>query len=151
MVSYHHIIPRSGGFQNDEGLQKLSHTCTKCLTLCLWVEMVYKHRLGSSVSTSKMLFAMILRSGGPWRRGNDLSAPPLYAGRGIRNRRGMRLFELNLRFEHSTHWLARRPQVCLARRLIGRSVATVPGMDRYEKLEKIGEGTQACLLSAALF
>ena len=78
MVSYHHIIPRSGGFQNDEGLQKLSHTCTKCLTLCLWVEMVYKHRLGSSVSTSKMLFAMILRSGGPWRRGNDLSAPPLY-------------------------------------------------------------------------
>ena len=78
MVSYHHIIPRSGGFQHDEGLQKLSHTCTKCLTLCLWVEMVYKHRLGSSVSTSKMLFAMISRSGGPWRRGNDLSAPPLY-------------------------------------------------------------------------
>ena len=30
--------------------------------------MVYKHRLGSSLSSLKMLFAMISRSGGPWRR-----------------------------------------------------------------------------------
>ena len=67
-----------GGFQNDDGLQKLSHTYTKCLTLCLWFEMVYKHRLESSLSTLKMLFAMISRSGGAWRRENDHWARPLY-------------------------------------------------------------------------
>ena len=47
------------GLHEHDGLQKLSHIGTKCVSLCLWVAMVYKHRLGSSLSTLKMIFELI--------------------------------------------------------------------------------------------
>ena len=64
VVNHHQLRRLSWTFHEHDGLKKLSHSDTKCLSLPTCKAMVYKHLMGSSLSTLELLFATFSARGG---------------------------------------------------------------------------------------